>query len=217
MLEEITAATQIVVVCNPNNPTGTYLPAKRIGDFVQSVPKHVTVIVDEAYIEFQAVDHPDATIDMLADYPNLVLLRTFSKVYGLAGLRVGYGLCSPQLRGAMDAVRQPFSVNLLAQAAACEAILHQDDVADRVEKNLVERLFVEEELSGLGLEVADSQANFVWVNLGDREEDEVQASLTKSGVAVRPGAALGAAGNLRVTYGTRAENKRFIAALADAI
>ncbi len=94
----------------------------------------------------------------------------------------------------MDAVRQPFSVNLLAQAAACEAILHQDDVADRVEKNLVERLFVEEELSGLGLEVADSQANFVWVNLGDREEDEVLASLTKSGVAVRPGAALGAAG-----------------------
>ncbi len=217
MLEEITAATQIVVVCNPNNPTGTYLPAERIGAFVESVPKHVTVIVDEAYIEFQAVDHPDATIDLLADHPNLVLLRTFSKVYGLAGLRVGYGLCSPQLRGAMDAVRQPFSVNLLAQAAACEAILHQDDVADRVEKNLVERLFVEEELSGLGLEVADSQANFVWVNLGDRDEDEVLASLTKSGVAVRPGAALGAAGNLRVTYGTRAENERFIAALADAI
>ena len=117
----------------------------------------------------------------------------------------------------MDAVRQPFSVNLLAQAAACEAILHQDDVADRVEKNIVERLFVEEELSELGLEAADSQANFVWVDLGDRDEDEVLASLTKSGVAVRPGAALGAPGNLRVTYGTREENERFIAALADAI
>ena len=217
MLAEITMATQIVVVCNPNNPTGTYLPAERIGAFVQEVPKHVTVIVDEAYIEFQAVNHPDATIDLLTEHPNLVLLRTFSKVYGLAGLRVGYGLCSPQLRGAMDAVRQPFSVNLLAQAAACEAILHQDDVADRVEKNIVERLFVEEELSGLGLEAADSQANFVWVGLGDRDEEEVLAALTQAGVAVRPGAALGAPGNLRVTYGTRVENERFIAALADAI
>jgi histidinol-phosphate aminotransferase len=216
MLTEITVATQIVVVCNPNNPTGTYLPAERIGAFVEAVPDHVTVIVDEAYIEFQAVDHPDATIDLLADHPNLVLLRTFSKVYGLAGLRVGYGLCSPQLRAAMDAVRQPFSVNLIAQAAACEAILHQDDVAERVEKNLVERMFVEEELGGLGLEAASSQANFVWVSLGDRDEGEVVAALTKAGVAVRPGAALGAEGNLRVTYGTREENERFIAALAEA-
>ena len=177
----------------------------------------MTVIVDEAYIEFQAVDHPDATIDLLADHPNLVLLRTFSKVYGLAGLRVGYGLCSPQLRAAVDAVRQPFSVNLIAQAAACEAILHQDDVTDRVEKNIVERLFVEEEVRGLGLDAADSQANFVWVGLGDRDEAEVVAELTRAGVAVRPGAALGAQGNLRVTYGTRAENERFIAAIAGAI
>ena len=217
MLAELTVATQIVVVCNPNNPTGTYLPAERIGAFVEAVPNHVTVIVDEAYIEFQAVDHPDATIDLLARHPNLVLLRTFSKVYGLAGLRVGYGLCSPQLRAAMDAVRQPFSVNLIAQAAAAEAILHQDDVSDRVEKNIVERMFVEEQLSGLGLEVAASQANFVWVGLGDRDEDEVVGALTKAGVAVRPGAALGAPGNLRVTYGTRAENERFIGAMAGAI
>ena len=208
MLAELTVATQIVVVCNPNNPTGTYLPAERIGAFVEAVPNHVTVIVDEAYIEFQAVDHPDATIDLLARHPNLVLLRTFSNVYGL---------CSPQLRAAMDAVRQPFSVNLIAQAAAAEAILHQDDVSDRVEKNIVERMFVEEQLSGLGLEVAYSQANFVWVGLGDRDEDEVVGALTKAGVAVRPGAALGAPGNLRVTYGTRAENERFIGAMAGAI
>jgi histidinol-phosphate aminotransferase len=217
MREEITMATQIVVVCNPNNPTGTYLPAQRIGEFVESVPKHVTVIVDEAYIEFQAVDHPDATIDLLPDHPNLVLLRTFSKVYGLAGLRVGYALCSPQFRAAVDAVRQPFSVNLLAQTAAAEAILHQDDVADRVERNIAERLFVEEGLAGLGLEAADSQANFVWVSLGDRDESEVVDSLAKAGVAVRPGAALGGPGNLRVTYGTREENERFLASMRDAI
>jgi histidinol-phosphate aminotransferase len=217
MREEVTAATQIVVVCNPNNPTGTYLPAQSIGEFVESVPKHVTVIVDEAYIEFQAVDHPDATIDLLSGHPNLVLLRTFSKVYGLAGLRVGYALCSPQFRAAVDAVRQPFSVNLLAQTAAAEAILHQDDVADRVERNIVERMFVEEGLAEMGLEAADSQANFVWVSLGDRDERAIVDALAKSGVAVRPGAALGAEGNLRVTYGTREENERFLAAMHAAI
>jgi histidinol-phosphate aminotransferase len=217
MLEEINAATQIVVVCNPNNPTGTYLSAERIGAFVEDVPEHVTVIVDEAYIEFQAVDHPDATLDLLASHPNLVLLRTFSKVYGLAGLRVGYALGSPQFRAAVDAVRQPFSVNAIAQAAACEAILHQDDVAERVERNVAERIYIEEQVAALGLQAADSQANFVWIGLGEHDEGEVVDSLARAGVAVRPGTPLGGPGNLRVTHGTRPENERFIAALADAI
>jgi histidinol-phosphate aminotransferase len=214
MREEVTAATQLLIVCNPNNPTGTYLPAERIGAFVESVPDRVTVILDEAYIEYQTEDHPDATLDLLAKHPNLVLLRTFSKCYGLAGLRVGYALCSPQFRAAVDAVRQPFSVNTLAQAAATEAIRHQDDVADRVEKNVVEKVFVEEGLQELGFTTADSQANFTWVNLGDHDEGDVVAGLTKGGVAVRPGAALGGPGHLRVTFGTRPENERFLEALA---
>jgi histidinol-phosphate aminotransferase len=217
MAEQITAATQIVVVCNPNNPTGTYLPAEQIAAFLDKVPKRTTVILDEAYIEFQAVDDPAMTVDLLARHPNLVLLRTFSKIYGLAGLRVGYALCSPQFRAAVDAVRQPFSINLLAQVAACEAILHQDDVESRIERNLTERLFLDEGLAELALEHAASHANFVWINLGDRDEDEVVAGLTKAGVAVRPGAALGGPGNLRVTYGTRQENERFLTALAGAI
>ena len=108
------------------------------------MPRRTTVILDEAYIEYQTHEDPDATLDLLAALPNVVLLRTFSKCYGLAGLRVGYALCSPQFRAAVDAVRQPFSVNTLAQAAAAEAIRHQDDVARRVEKNLVERVCVEE-------------------------------------------------------------------------
>jgi hypothetical protein len=112
-------------------------------------------------------------------------------------------------------VRQPFSVNAIAQAAAAVAIRHQDDVADRVEKNLVERLFVEEELAGLGFETADSEANFSWIDLGDLDEAEVVEALTKAGVAVRPGTPLGGPGHLRVTYGTRPENERFLAALAD--
>ena len=216
MLEEITAATQLLIVCNPNNPTGTHLPAERIGAFIEGVPSRTTIIVDEAYIEYQTNDDPDTTLDLLAKHPNLVLLRTFSKCHGLAGLRVGYGLCSPQFRAAVDAVRQPFSVNALAQAAATEAIRHQDDVADRVERNLIERVFVEEELRELGFEVADSQANFSWFSLGDLDEAAVVDSLAKAGVAVRPGTPLGGPGHLRVTYGTRAENQRFLEALRSA-
>ena len=210
MLEEVTAATQLLIVCNPNNPTGTHLPAGRIGAFVESVPERTTIILDEAYIEYQTNDDPDTTLDLLAKHPNVVLLRTFSKCHGLAGLRAGYALCSPQFRAAVDAVRQPFSVNALAQAAATEAIRHQDDVAERVERNVVERVFVEEELHELGFVTADSQANFSWIDLGDLDEDEVVESLAKAGVAVRPGAPLGGPGHLRVTYGTRAENKRFL-------
>ena len=217
MLAEITVATQIVVVCNPNNPTGTHLPASEVAAFLDRVPPHVTLILDEAYVEYQTVDDPDTTVDLLEAHPNLVLLRTFSKCYGLAGLRVGYALGSPRFRVAVDAVRQPFSVNAIAQAAAAEAVLHQDDVADRVERNVIERVFVEEGLRELGLATPDSQANFSWVHLGDRDEDEVVGALTRAGVAVRPGTPLGDAGHFRVSYGTRAENERFLAALADSI
>ena len=187
MLEEITAATQLLIVCNPNNPTGTHIPVDRIGAFVESVPDRTTIILDEAYIEYQTNDDPDMTLDLQEKHPNVVLLRTFSKIHGLAGLRVGYALCSPQFRAAVDAVRQPFSVNALAQAAATEAIRHQDDVADRVEKNVIERVFVEDQLREMGFETADSEANFSWIDLGDLDEAEVVESLAKAGVAVRPG------------------------------
>jgi histidinol-phosphate aminotransferase len=215
MLEEVTAATQLLIVCNPNNPTSTHLHADRVSAFIESVPDRTTIILDEAYIEYQTNDDPDTTLDLLAGHPNVVLLRTFSKVHGLAGLRVGYALCSPQFRAAVDAVRQPFSVNELAQAAATEAIRHQDDVADRVEKNVIERVFVEEGLHQMGFVTAESQANFAWIELGDLDEGEVIESLAKAGVAVRPGTPLGGPGHLRVTYGTHAENARFIAALAE--
>jgi histidinol-phosphate aminotransferase len=217
MLEEVTAATQLLIVCNPNNPTGTHIPAERIAAFVESVPDRTTIILDEAYIEYQTNDDPDTTVDLFAKHPNVVLLRTFSKCHGLAGLRVGYAICSPQFRAAVDAVRQPFSVNSLAQVAATEAIRHQDDVATRVEHAIVERVFVEEELRQMGFDTADSHANFCWFSLGDLDEAEVVESLAKAGVAVRPGTPLGGPGHLRVTYGTRAEDERFLAALGDTI
>ena len=170
MAAEVTAATQLLLVCNPNNPTATHIPAAEIAAFCERIPPHVTVILDEAYVEFQTDDDPDATLDLLADFPNLVVLRTFSKCYGLAGLRVGYAIGSPGFRAAVDAVRQPFSVNALAQAAGAEAILHQDDVLRRVESTVAERLRVEEGLRGLGLWTSETQANFSWIDLGEAEE-----------------------------------------------
>ncbi len=214
---EITAATQLVVICNPNNPTSTHIPAARIGEFCERVGDHVTVLVDEAYVEFQLDDDPDDSIDMRRDFPNLVLARTFSKVYGLAGLRVGYALCSPKFRAAIDAVRQPFSVNALAQAAAAEAIRHQDDVADRVQRNLVERVTVEEGVRELGLRTPDSQANFSWIDLGDRDEAAIVAAMAEAGILVRPGTPLGGPGHIRVSYGTPEENRRFLTVLGASL
>jgi len=213
MLVEVTAATQLLVVCNPNNPTGTYIPAARIAEFLDRVPSHVLVILDEAYVELQVVDDPHTSVDLLRRFPNLVLLRTFSKVYGLAGMRCGYALGSTAFRNAIDAVRQPFSVNLLAQAAGAEALLHGDDVIKRVERTVAERLDVEEKLHALGLETAETQTNFSWVDLGDRDDAEVVEALGRAGVIVRGGTALGGPGHIRVTYGTAAENARFLEAL----
>jgi len=212
-LSAVTDQTRLLIVCNPNNPTGTHLPSEAIAGFMEDVPDHVFVILDEAYIEFQTVEDPDTSLDLLRRFANLAVLRTFSKVYGLAGMRVGFALGPEQFRVAVDTVRQPFTVNHLAQVAAIEAIRHQDDVARRAEWNAAERLWMEEELAELGFAAAESQANFCWVALGELDEAEVMAALARAGVAVRPGKGLGGPGFVRVTYGSRAENERFIEAL----
>jgi histidinol-phosphate aminotransferase len=213
MAAQVTAATRLVIVCNPNNPSATALAPATIDAWVAELPRHVAVVVDEAYVEFSALQDPDDSLDLVGRHPNLVLLRTFSKVYGLCGLRAGYALCPESFRLAVDRVRQPFSVNALAQAAATEALNHQDEVERRVEQNVIERVYVESELQDRGLETTDSQANFSWVSLGDRDEDEVVEGLARQGVIVRAGGDLGEAGRMRVTYGSRSENDRFLAAL----
>jgi histidinol-phosphate aminotransferase len=215
MLQEITAATRLVLVCNPNNPTSTALPLEAIAEFVRAVPRHVAVILDEAYCEFNLLQDPDESIELLGRHPNLVLLRTFSKVYGLCGLRVGFALCgSDDFRVAVEQVRQPFYCNAAAQAGAIEALRHQDEVARRVERNLAERLELESGLRRLGIEPAESQANFIWFDLpeGADEKDTVRA-LADGGVLVRAGGSLGRAGALRVTVGTESENAKLVAAL----
>ncbi len=220
MLAEITVATRLVIVCNPNNPTSTALPLDRITAFVESVPSHAAVILDEAYCEFNLLDDPDASIALLDKHPNLVLLRTFSKAYGLCGLRVGYALCgTAEFRNAVDAVRQPFFCNVAAQAAAVAALGSQDEIATRVETNVAERMGLDAGLRRLGIEPAQSQANFLWFDLpGEPEvEPEIVRALAERKILVRAGTPLGRPGALRVTVGTAADNERFLAVLGELL
>ncbi|HEY2160497.1 MAG TPA: histidinol-phosphate transaminase [Solirubrobacteraceae bacterium] len=220
MASEITVATRLVLICNPNNPTSTAVGLDEVEGFLEGVAPNVCVILDEAYVEFSLkLGDPHASLELLRRYPNLVLLRTFSKVYGLAGLRVGYALGgTDEFRIAVDQVRQPFYLGVGAQAAALEALRHQDEVERRVERTIAERLSLEEEVRGLGLWVADSDANFIWLHLPEGvDEADVVRGLAERRVLVRAGGSLGREGALRVTVGTEAENARFVAALAELL
>jgi histidinol-phosphate aminotransferase len=214
---EVTVATRLVLICNPNNPTSTAVSLEEVESLLRRVPAHVCVILDEAYCEFAlTLGDTYASLELLRKHPNLVLLRTFSKVYGLAALRVGYALCgSEDFRVAVDQVRQPFYLNAPAQAAAVEALRHQDEVERRVTETIAARLEMVDRVRELGLWVAESDANFIWVRLPEAlEEADVIAGLRDRGVLVRAGSSLGREGALRVTVGTDAENARFVGALA---
>jgi histidinol-phosphate aminotransferase len=220
MAREITVATRLVLVCNPNNPTSTAVGLDSVQAFLDRVPRHVCVILDEAYCEFAlSLGDTYASVELLRSYPNLVLLRTFSKVYGLAAQRVGYALCaSEDFRTAVDQIRQPFYLNAAAQAAAVEALRHQDEVERRVARTLAARSSLEDGIRGLGCWLAESDANFVWLRLPDGcDEGEVVSALRVRSVLVRAGSSLGRPGALRVTVGTPEENERFITALSELL
>ena len=220
MAAEITVATRLVLVCNPNNPTSTALGLEAITAFLERVPRHVCVILDEAYCEFSLqIGDTYASIDLLNRFPNLVILRTFSKAYGLAGLRVGYALCgTEEFRAAVDQVRQPFYLNMAAQAAAVEALRHQDEVERRVTHTVAARQEMTAGLRELGLWVAESDANFIWTHLPDDVvEAEVIQGLAERRVLVRAGTALGRTNSMRVTIGSDHENARFVAAMGELL
>ena len=213
----VTAKTRLVIVCNPNNPTSTAVRFEQIASFLDALPERVCVMIDEAYCEFNSLDPPDATIALLARHPQLVLLRTFSKVYGLCGLRVGFALCgSPELPQALKLIRQPFFANAAAQAAAVEALRHPEEVARRVNAAQAARAELTASLRDLSLYPAASETNFIWFDIG-RGDLEIVAGLAERGIMVRAGSALGRPGALRVTCGTPEENARFIAALRELI
>jgi histidinol-phosphate aminotransferase len=202
-----------VIVCNPNNPTGTILHHDEVQMLLERVSPEVLVVLDEAYAEW--VDDPafpDA-VALLRRHPNVIVLRTFSKIYGLAGLRVGYAIAVPEVAGFLNQVREPFPVNRLAQAAA-EAVFDDNAYVEKsFENNRAGKTFLAGEMSTLGLRHLPSQANFILVDLG-RPAAEVAERLLARGVIIRPGAMWGLPTWARITIGTPPENARVIEALS---
>jgi histidinol-phosphate aminotransferase len=210
MADAITDKTRIVFIANPNNPTGTINSAREFDAFMKRVPEGVLVVVDEAYFEY--VDAPDYADSMLhfRDGRDILILRTFSKAYGLAGLRIGYGVSRPEVLAAMNRIREPFNTSTPAQAAALAALDDSDHLDKSRKTNAEGRAFLAGELTDLGLAPAPTQANFVFIPLGGgRDAGEMYNALLRQGVIVRP---MGPEA-LRVTIGTMAENKAFITAL----
>lgn len=216
MAAAVTARTKMVIVCNPNNPTGTYVSAAAVSRLVEAVPSDVLVVVDEAYNEFVTASDSQDSLPLQAGHENVVVLRTFSKIYGLCGLRVGYGLGAAAVREAIDKVRQPFNVNRLAQVAALEALKHQDQVAQRRAVNAELRSTMVERLAARGRATVPSEANFMLVDTRDlcHPHDEVCGVLLSMGVIVRDGTALGCPGWARVSVGTEMEIEFFLHRLA---
>ncbi len=204
--------TRVVFIANPNNPTGTWLGASELRDFIAALPDWVLVVVDEAYVEYvQEPDYPD-TSRWLGDFPNLIVTRTFSKAYGLAGLRVGYGLANPQVADLLNRVRQPFNVNSLALAAAEAALDDPEHLRRSVELNQAGLAQLEAGLRTLGVDYIPSVGNFITLDLG-RPAAPVDQALLREGCIVRPLANYGMPNHLRVTVGLAAENQRFLSAL----
>lgn len=208
--------TRLVFIANPNNPTGTWLDAAALEGFIRALPEEVVIVVDEAYFEYvQEPAYPD-TSRWLQQFPNLVVTRTFSKVYGLAGLRVGYALSSPEIADILNRIRQPFNTSSIAQVAAIAALEDSVHVARSVELNRKGLQRVGAACSALGLGVGPSAGNFLLVDMQSGARPFYEALLRK-GVIVRPVANYGLPNHLRISIGLPEENERLIAALGEVV
>jgi histidinol-phosphate aminotransferase len=208
MADRVTSRTRLVFVCNPNNPTGTYVTAAEVAAFLKTVPPDVIIVFDEAYYEYVTADDYPNTLEILKTGRPVVLLRTFSKIYGLAGLRIGYGLTTPEIVQHMNRIRPPFNTNSLAQRAALAALADEDHVRESRRVNAEGMAFLSARLGALGLTVIPSQANFLYFDV-NQDGKAVFDALLRRGVIVRH---LGGT-FLRVTVGLPHENQRFIESL----
>lgn len=206
----ITPDTRMVLLATPNNPTGTALRTTELRDLLTAISPRTVVVIDEAYREFLDPSFGDPVVELVPDFPNVVVTRTFSKAHGLAGIRVGYAIGHPEVIASIDKTLFPFAVNALAQAAAIAAIDSMDEIQARVDRILAERARVIAALSADGWQLPDAQANFVYLPLGART-DEVYLGLEKRGVVTRPFSNEG----IRVTIGSEEQNTRFLATLAE--
>ena len=219
MLKAITADTRLLFLANPNNPTGTFLQPVDIEAFLDKVPSDVVIVIDEAYNEYLDSSIQYDSTDWVKKYPNLLVSRTFSKAYGLAGLRVGFGLAHPELTGLLNRVRQPFNVNALAQAAAIAALNDQEFLTKSAKINADGYHFLTQSFDEMGLEYIPSYGNFVLVKVGndDGAGSRVNLELLKKGIIVRPVNAYGLPKWLRISIGLPEENQVFVSALKEVL
>ena len=215
LLAAIREETTLLVICNPNNPTGSHVTGPELHEFLKRVPADVAVVLDEAYCEFVSPERQIDSVRWLEEFPNLIILRTFSKIFGLAGLRVGYGIADPRLVQALDKVRQPFNVDSLAQVAAATSLRLPERIAERQRMVAAERARMQRELSAMGVAYHPSEANFMLFDVTDLgiPGTEVAQALMEIGVLTRSGYAMECPGWIRVTIGEAGENDMFLEAL----
>ncbi|GFZ89795.1 histidinol-phosphate aminotransferase [Paenibacillus marchantiophytorum] len=216
MLAAITEKTKIVWICNPNNPTGTMNTDAEIEAFLAKVPAHVLVVLDEAYCEYNTTGEFPDSIKLIAQYRNVIALRTFSKIYGLASLRVGYGIGHPDVIRSINQVREPFNTSRFAQAAALAAIQDQDFITSCREANTAGLQYLNEQFAALKLQAFPAHGNFIMVDVG-RPAAEVFNGLLRRGIIIRGGHMLGFPTSIRVTIGSREQNEKFITALKQVL
>jgi histidinol-phosphate aminotransferase len=212
-LRAITPKTKLIWLDNPSNPVGAFAPYDDIEKFVRAVPRRITVVLDEAYREYLDKEERKDSISWTRQYPNLILTRTFSKMYGLAGLRIGYAIAAPQVAELLNRVRQPFNVNTPALRAAVAALGDQAFVAKSYELNKADRQQLQEGFASLGLKTLPARGNFVTVHVPQAQS--TYKRLLAHGIIVRPLAGYGLPEHLRVSVGTQTQNSRLLTALAD--
>jgi len=217
MAAAVSARTRVIFIGNPDNPGGQYIPKKQIERFLKKIPKRVAVFMDEAYYEYacQERDYPD-TVKLVKRYPNVIISRTFSKMYGLAGLRIGYGIANPKMIDLISRVREPFNVNSLAQAAALACVRDRSyyrGVARKIER---QRSYFYRQLTGLGVPFVQTYTNFILIRVGNNARDLAKRLLHR-GIIVRDMTVWGLQDYIRVTIGTQTENRKFIKVLKKSI
>ena len=209
IIAAVDAQTKLVFIANPNNPTGAIISQNEFDKLMANIPKSVIVVMDEAYYEYATADEFPNTVSALAMHPNLVILRTFSKIYGLAGLRVGYAIASTEIIETLNKVRQPFNVNSIALYAADLALKNQAHVVRSVQLNSAGRVQFEAAFSQMGIDYVSSQGNFIFARFAEKA-DEIYSSLIEAGIICRSMKGFGFADGLRITIGTEEQNRAVI-------
>lgn len=213
----VTDRTKIIFVCNPNNPTGTISTKKEVEALLSKVPENVLVVMDEAYYDFAEKKEYPQTVPMLKEHKNMIVLRTFSKIMGMASLRIGYAMADPDIVQMMKKAREPFPVNRIAQAGALSALDDKEFVEEVTKLNYEGRFQYHQAFNEMGLTSFESQTNFVYVEIGGYSSQEIFVKMLKDGVIIRPQSFEGRPDALRITIGTKEENERTITSLKKAL